>query len=146
MARVSGAMPRRARPDVLEFTTRAAPRTRFNGRISPHRRFSFGQVSLDRVKAIKNEMGVTVNDTVVAVCAGALRDWLLERDELPDEPLVAMVPVSVRTEEQVGTFGNRVSAMFVPIPTDEADPQRRLERAHEILPAPRGATRRCPRR
>jgi WS/DGAT/MGAT family acyltransferase len=120
-------------PDVLEAPSGTAPRTRFNGRISPHRRFSFGRLSLDRVKAIKNEAGITVNDTVVAVCATALRRWLLDRDELPDEPLVAMVPVSVRSQEQVGTFGNRVSAMFVPIPTDEPDTRRRLQRTHDIL-------------
>ena len=77
---------------MLESASGPAPRTRFNGRISPHRRFSFGSLSLDRVKAIKNELGITVNDVVVALCATALRHWLLERDELPDEPLVAMVP------------------------------------------------------
>jgi diacylglycerol O-acyltransferase / wax synthase len=119
--------------DVLEAPGGTAPRTRFNGRISPHRRYSFGQLSLDRVKAVKDAAGVTVNDAVVCVCATALRSWLLERDELPGEPLVAMVPVSVRTQEQVGTFGNKVSAMFVPIPTDEPDPRRRLERTHETL-------------
>ena len=120
-------------PAVLEATTARPPRTSFNGRISGHRRFSFGQLSLDTVKAIKNETGVSVNDVVVALCAGALRDWLKARDELPAKPLVAMVPVSVRTEEQAGTFGNRVSMMIVPIPTDEADPKRRLKRTHELL-------------
>src|SRR3954453_22869746 len=119
--------------EVLERASTPVPRTRFNTRISPHRRFSFGQLSLGRVKAIKNELGITVNDVVIALCASALRTWLLERDELPDDPLVAMVPVSVRTREQMGTFGNRVSAMFVPIPTDVADPHERLMRAHEIL-------------
>jgi WS/DGAT/MGAT family acyltransferase len=119
--------------EVLERPSTPVPRTRFNTRISPHRRYSFGQVSLERIKAVKNELGVTVNDVVVAMCASALRTWLLERDELPEEPLVAMVPVSVRTSEQMGTFGNRVSAMFVPIPTDEPDPRERLLRAHEIL-------------
>src|SRR3954463_5171375 len=125
--------------EVLERPNTPVPRTRFNGRISPHRRYSFGQLSLDRVKAVKNELGITVNDVVVALCASALRIWLLERDELPEEPLVAMVPVSVRTQEQMGTFGNRVSAMFVPIPTDEPDPRARLMRAHEVL---RGAKER----
>jgi WS/DGAT/MGAT family acyltransferase len=119
--------------EVLEQTTSPPPRTRFNARVSPHRRYSFGQLSLDRIKAIKNELGITVNDVVVALSASALRSWLLERDELPDDPLVAMVPVSVRTQEQMGTFGNRVSAMFAPIPTDEPDPVQRLMRAHDIL-------------
>ena len=118
---------------VLERTNVRAPRTRFNGRISPHRRFAFASLSLDRIKAIKSAAGVTVNDAVVAICAGGLRAWLDERGELPVEPLVSMVPVSVRSREQMGTFGNRVSTMFVPIPTDEPDPRRRLQRAHEIL-------------
>jgi WS/DGAT/MGAT family acyltransferase len=118
---------------VLERTNVRAPRTRFNGKISPHRRFAFASLSLDRIKAIKAQASVTVNDTVVAICAGAMRTWLQERGELPDAPLVSMVPVSVRSREQMGTFGNRVSTMFVPIPTDEPDPRRRLQRAHEIL-------------
>jgi diacylglycerol O-acyltransferase / wax synthase len=120
-------------PGILEVTGARPPRTCFNGPISGHRSFAFGSVSLDTVKAIKNEAGVTVNDVVVAVCAGAVREFLLERDELPDEPLVAMVPVSVRAEDEQGTFGNRISTMIVPIPTDVADPLGRLERAHQLL-------------
>ena len=133
-----------ADPAILEVTTARPPRTSFNRRISGHRRFSFGQLSLDTVKAIKNEAGVTVNDVVVALCAGAMRDWLKERDELPKEPLVALVPVSVRTEEQMGTFGNRVSMMIVPIATDEADPKRRLKRTHELLRGAKGRHRAVP--
>jgi diacylglycerol O-acyltransferase / wax synthase len=120
---------------VLEQTGLRAPRTRFNGRISPHRRFAFGSLSLDSVKAIKNELGITVNDVVMGVCASALRDWMIERDELPAEPLVGLVPVSVRTEEQKGTFGNRVSSLIVPLPTDEPDPRKRLMRMHELMKA-----------
>jgi diacylglycerol O-acyltransferase / wax synthase len=69
----------------------------------------------------------------VALAATAVRDWLLERGELPDDPLVAMVTVSVRSEDERGTFGNRISAMIVPIPTDEPDPRKRLLRTHELL-------------
>jgi WS/DGAT/MGAT family acyltransferase len=119
--------------EILEITSARAPRTSFNGRISPHRRFAFGSLPLDTVKAIKNEMGITVNDVVVTLCASAVRAWLLERDELPRTPLVAMVPVSVRAPHEEGTFGNRISAMIVPIPTDVADPRARLQRAHELL-------------
>jgi diacylglycerol O-acyltransferase / wax synthase len=118
---------------VLESTTARAPQTPFNGAISPHRRFAFGQLSLDTVKQLKNAVGVTVNDVVVALCAGAVREWLLERDALPEDPLVAMVPVSVRTEEEKGAFGNRISMMIVPIPTDEPDPRQRLARTQELL-------------
>jgi diacylglycerol O-acyltransferase / wax synthase len=120
-------------PGILEVTTARPPRTCFNGPISAHRSLAFGSVSLDTVKAIKDAAGVKVNDVVVAVCAGAVREWLLERDELPDDPLVAMVPVSVRAEDERGTFGNRISTMIVPIPTDVAEPVARLERAHELL-------------
>jgi WS/DGAT/MGAT family acyltransferase len=118
---------------LLEVSTARAPRTRFNGPVSQHRRFAFGSLPLDSVKALKNELGITVNDVVVALCATGVRDWLRERDELPDEPLVAMVPVSVRTPEQAGTFGNRVSFMVVPIPTHIDDPRERLMAAHSYL-------------
>ncbi len=95
-----------------------APQTTFNGRISPHRRFAFGQLPLDDVKAVKNVYGCTVNDVVVSICAGAVRRWLIEHDELPDEPLVAQIPVSVRTDEQMGTYGNRIMLMSAPLFTD----------------------------
>ena len=109
------------------------PRTSFNGRISAHRRFAFGQLSLDDVKAIKNRHGVTVNDVVVSLCAGAVRRWLVQHKELPDEPLVAQIPVSVRTEAQQGTFGNRILIMSAPLFTNEAHPVQRLRRTHEAL-------------
>jgi diacylglycerol O-acyltransferase / wax synthase len=120
-------------PGVLEVTTARPPRTSFNGPVSAHRRFSFGSVSLDSVKAIKDELGITVNDVVVALVTTALREWLIDRDELPEKPLVSAVPVSVRSEEQVGTFGNRIGMMIVPIPTNEPDPRARLMRTHELL-------------
>jgi diacylglycerol O-acyltransferase len=110
-----------------------APRTSFNGRVSAHRRFAFGQLSLDDVKAVKNAHGVTVNDVIVTLCAGAVRRWLLEHDELPEEPLVAQIPVSVRTEDQIGTYGNRIMLMSAPLFTDEPEPVRRLHRTHEAL-------------
>jgi WS/DGAT/MGAT family acyltransferase len=119
--------------DVLEFASQPAPATPFNGSISAHRRFAFGQLPLDRVKAIKDAFGFTVNDVVVSLCTGMVRRWLAERDALPAEPLIAMVPVSVRTLEQYGTFGNRVSVMVVPIASDEPDAARRLERTHDTL-------------
>ena len=109
------------------------PRTSFNGRVSPHRRFAFGQLSLDEVKAIKNEYGATVNDVIVSICAGAVRRWLIEHRELPAEPLVAQIPVSVRKEAQQGTYGNRILIMSAPLFTNEADPVKRLELHHEAL-------------
>jgi diacylglycerol O-acyltransferase / wax synthase len=120
--------------NLLEVSSARPPRTCFNGPISPHRRFAFGSLSLDAVKAIKDKLGITVNDVVVALCTTAVRNWLRERDALPEDPLVAFVPVSVRTEEEErGVYGNRISAMIVPIPTNERDPRRRLLRTHDLL-------------
>src|SRR4029079_18353999 len=83
-------------PGVLQLTKARPPKTPFNGPVSAHRRFAFGSLSLDAVRAIRREYGTTVNDVVVSICAGAVREWLLERDELPEDPLVAMIPMSVR--------------------------------------------------
>ena len=124
---------------VLEQPRSKAPRTVFNGPVSPHRRVAFGTLSLTTVKAIKKATDTTVNDVVVTMCAGALRPLLDERGELPDDPLVAMIPVSVRTAEERGTFGNRVSTMAVAIPTNVADPLERLRDAHEALRVRQGA-------
>jgi WS/DGAT/MGAT family acyltransferase len=118
---------------VLEVTKARAPMTPFNGPVSAHRRFAFGSLSLDAVRQVRREFGTTVNDVVVTLCAGAVRDWLMERDALPAEPLVAMVPMSVRRRGERGRWGNRKSMMIVPIPTDEPDPARRLQRTHELL-------------
>lgn len=133
LSRVRGMLGDQDDDGVLEVTTARPPRTSFNGRISAHRRFAFGSVSLDTVKAIKNELGITVNDVVVGLCTTAVRDWLIARGELPEDPLVALIPVSVRTEAQRQDFGNRVSTMIVPIPTDEPDPRARLLRTHDLL-------------
>jgi WS/DGAT/MGAT family acyltransferase len=118
---------------LVEVRASRAPKTRFNAKITPHRRFSFGSLALDDIKAIKDQLGIKVNDVVVALCASAVREWLLERGELPEEPLVALVPMSVRTEEERGTFGNKVTGMILPIPTNVEDPRERLMRAHSIL-------------
>jgi WS/DGAT/MGAT family acyltransferase len=118
---------------ILEVTTARPPKTPFNGPVSAHRRFAFGSLSLDSVRAIRREYGTTVNDVVVSICAGAVREWLLERGALPDDPLVAMIPMSVRRRDERGTWGNRISMMIVPIPTDEPDARRRLQRTHELL-------------
>jgi WS/DGAT/MGAT family acyltransferase len=131
--RVLRKRPRTRDGGVLEGKSLHAPRTVLNQPISPHRRLALSSQSLDEIKRIKNHFGVTVNDVVVAICAGALREWMTGLDALPGPPLVSMIPVSVRTAEEVGTFGNRVSAMLVTIPTDEPDPERRLRAAHETL-------------
>ncbi len=103
-----------------------APRTPFNGRLTPDRSWAFGEVPLDQVKAIKNALGGTVNDVVMSVCAGALRHWLLDHDALPSAPLVVMIPISLRSAEDYGSFGNRVSMMTTQLLTTIADPVQRL--------------------
>ncbi|HEU5391848.1 MAG TPA: wax ester/triacylglycerol synthase family O-acyltransferase [Streptosporangiaceae bacterium] len=107
-----------------------APATPFNRSITPHRRFAFRSVDLATVKAVKNAFGVSVNDVVMAMCAGALRRWLLDHDALPDQPLIAMIPVSVRDPSAKGALGNRVSAMLAPLPTSVTDPALRLQIVH----------------
>lgn len=133
--RVAKTFTRGAESGVLAHTQMKAPKTCFNGRISQHRRVAFGQLTLDEVKKVKNDYHCTVNDVVVAICAGAVRSWLLEHDELPEDPLVAQIPVSVRTDEQMGTFGNRIMLMSAPLFTDEPDPVLRLRKTHEALRA-----------
>jgi len=104
-----------------------APRTSFNVPITPHRKTAFTHLSLDEVKEIKDAFGTTVNDVVLAICAGALRRYLDARGELPDRSLIAVVPISVRTEDEQNVVGsNRVSAMFSSLATDVEDPVERL--------------------
>ncbi len=129
--RVAGAVP--GNDDDLSVERMLAPRTSLNRRISAHRRVALTTLALSDVKRIKDHFGVTVNDTIVAITAAALRSWLLAHDELPDDPLLAMVPVSVRRPEEFGTFGNRVSMMVVPIPTNEPDAAQRVAQAHDAL-------------
>jgi diacylglycerol O-acyltransferase / wax synthase len=126
---------RRGRGVILPAPPLIAPATPFNKNIGPHRRWAFTSVPLAKVKAIKNAAGVTVNDVVMALCAGALRTWLQKHDALPEGPLVAAVPVSIRTEEQKGAHGNRVSTIIAPLPTHLADPAGRLAAVHEAMRA-----------
>jgi diacylglycerol O-acyltransferase len=109
---------------ALPLTT---PRTSLNAAITPHRKVAFATVSLDEVKELKNALGATVNDVILAVCTGALRRYLQGRDELPKDPLVATVPVSVHptTSHRRGT--NKVSAMFVALPCATDDPRERIK-------------------
>ena len=119
------------KPALPEPTDVEAPKTIFNDRLSAHRRFAFGRLSLADVKTVKDAWGFTVNDVVVSIASGAVREWLIAHDNLPDGPLIAQVPVSVRTEDQQGTYGNRILLMSVPFFVDEPDPLTRLERTHE---------------
>lgn len=116
-----------SRPDT------SPPRTVLGGPVSPHRRVSLSTLSLADVKTVKDRTGSTVNDVVMALCAGGLRRWLDKAGELPPEPLHAAVPVSVRTAEEMGTWGNRVSTMVAALPTDVDDPLTRLTLSSEAM-------------
>ena len=94
-----------------------APRTRFNTKLSAQRSVAFGAVSLGEVKAIKNRLGVTVNDVVIALCAGALRRRLSATGDLPADPLVAYMPVSTRLPDAKERYGNAISSIIAPILT-----------------------------
>jgi diacylglycerol O-acyltransferase len=113
-----------------------ATRTPLNGPIGPHRELAWIEVELAELKEIKNGLGGTVNDVFLAVMAGAIRRWLRSRGELVDGlRLRACVPVSVRTEADRGALGNRIVAMFAPLPVGIEDP---VERIHEVTRAMAG--------
>lgn len=103
-----------------------APRTSFNATVTAHRTVAYTSVTLDDVKTIKNAFGVKVNDVVIAICSGALRKYLADRDELPDRSLIAAIPISVhdRSEGVEGT--TKVSMMFSSLASDIDDPGERL--------------------
>lgn len=103
-----------------------APKTMLNVKIGGARRCAAQSWSLDRIKSVKRAAGVTVNDVVLAMCSGALRYYLLEQNALPDTPLIAMVPVSLRTEEEADAGGNMVGAILCNLATDTDDPAQRL--------------------
>jgi WS/DGAT/MGAT family acyltransferase len=105
----------------------AAPPSPLNVRIGPHRRFTWVQGDLAQFKAIKNSLGGTVNDVVLAVVAGALGRYLRRGGHATgDLVLKAMVPVSVRSDLERGALGNKVAAMWAPLPVGMTDPVERL--------------------
>jgi diacylglycerol O-acyltransferase len=111
-----------------------APPSPLNTRIGPHRRFAWVESELDRFKAIKGALGGTVNDVVLAVVTAALREHLLRHGRDPDGlELKAMVPVSIRAEEERGALGNRVAAIYAPLPVGIADPVERFKAVHAAL-------------
>jgi diacylglycerol O-acyltransferase len=112
----------------------AAPGVSFNAALTPRRSYATVSVKLDDVRKVKSAFDVSVNDVVLAMCAGALRRYLDDRGELPPVPLVTGVPVSTRTPDQ-SEHGNRVSNIFTALPTHLADPVARLRAAHDVMQA-----------
>jgi len=116
--------------EIIPTTPGRAPATPFNRQITPHRRLALRSVDLDSVKTVKNAFGVSVNDVVMAMCAGALRRWLTDHNALPDVPLISMIPVSVRDPASKAAMGNKVSAMLAALPTNVADASERVQIVH----------------
>ncbi len=112
----------------------AAPATPFNVEIGPHRRLAFVRTDLAPLKQVKDQHGGTVNDVVLSVVAGALGNYLRARGHDTEElEMRAMVPVSVRAEEEHGALGNRISAMMAPLPVWAEDPLERLRIVTETM-------------
>ncbi len=113
---------REGRTMAAPFT---APLTPFNGAVTRHRNIAYTQLDMRDVTRVKERFGVTVNDVVVALCAGVLRRFLLERGELPDNPLVATVPVSVHDKsDRPGR--NQTTWMFCRVDSQIGDPAERI--------------------
>jgi len=113
--------------EVTWNLARPAPKVPLNTAIGPRRSFCWASFELADFKQVKNALGGTVNDVTLAVVAGALRRWLLERDVAVDGlELKALVPVSIRTENEHGELGNKLTAMRGPLPVGVADPVERL--------------------
>lgn len=111
----------------------AASRTPLNQPVGPNRRFDWLTLPLDDFKTIKNTLDGTVNDAVLAVASGAIRRFLINERafDVTGVEFRAMVPVSVRAQDQRGTMGNRVAMWLIPLPIDERDPVRRFERIRD---------------
>ena len=113
----------------------AAPPTSLNRTIAQERTFAFTSLPLADVKQVRATLGLTINDVVMALCTTAVRRWLIADGGLPAMPLVAGIPISVRSTAEVGTGGNRISFILAPLPTDVADPLRRARMLQESVAA-----------
>lgn len=113
--------------DLGALLPRLPPETRFTGDVSAHRVVEAVDLPLADFKAIRQRVGeATVNDQFLAIVGGAVREYLKGKGELPDESLMAMVPITLRGEDKGGDRGNQVGATFVPIHSDIEDPVERL--------------------
>lgn len=113
----------------------AAPHTRLNDVASGRRAVAYVSLPLDEVRAVKDAYGVTLNDVVLAIVSGALRAYLAQRGELPDQPLAAAIPVALPGAEREGEGANAISLMFTSLPTDVDEPADRVRAAHEAARA-----------
>jgi WS/DGAT/MGAT family acyltransferase len=113
-----------------EFPLPSAPRTRLNGRVTGRRAVALGSVPLDDVKRVKNTYASTVNHVVLAACAGALRRYLGAHGEIPQQPLVAVVPMALAERAPDG-LGNSITPLLMRLPVQLSDPLDRLRASRE---------------
>lgn len=105
----------------------AVPETIFSGKVSAHRIYDEVRCPLDDVKLVrKSVQGATINDVAITIVAECMRNYLLERDALPNEPLVAIVPIAINSEQAAKSGGNQVNVTRISMRTDIADPIERL--------------------
>jgi diacylglycerol O-acyltransferase len=124
---VVGRLQNQLRRRTIELPTSTIPRTRWSGPVTAHRVFDAVRFDLDDMRRMKSAVtGATINDVVLTVVGGGLRSYLEAKSELPNDPLIAMAPISVRSEAEKGAAGNLVSGMFVSLGTNVADPLERL--------------------
>jgi diacylglycerol O-acyltransferase / wax synthase len=110
-----------------------ADETPLNGRLGPHRRFEWVSCRLDDLKAMRKGLGCSINDIVLTIVTGAVREYLISKGvDLKSTEFKVSTPVSVRKEEEKGEMGNKVSSWIIPLPIDESDPRRQLEIIHEL--------------
>lgn len=119
--------------EQLTGPTAGAPRTILNGGITGARRFAAQSWSLERMRAVADAASASLNDVVLAMCSGALRDYLIDLDALPDASLTAMVPVSLRGLGLETSAGNAVGVIIANLATDQADPGSRLAAIGESM-------------
>jgi len=120
-----------ARKDPAYHSIFHAPRSVLNQKITGSRRFAAQSYCLKRIKAVCEAYGTTVNDVVTAMCASALRTYLMNQDALPAKPLIAFVPVSLRRDDS--SEGNQVGVILANLHTDENDPGQRLMKIHQSM-------------
>ena len=113
----------RQHPDHV--STFQAPSSILNQRVSSSRRFAAQSFDLERFKTVSRALNVTINDLILAVCAGAIRAYLLSINQLPKRPLIAMVPASIRTDESF--VGNQITMILANLATHKADPMQRIK-------------------
>jgi diacylglycerol O-acyltransferase len=129
----------RAQREAAEVAPFQAPASMLNTKLTPARRFVAQSYDLERIRGVSKALGATINDVVMAMCAGALRRYLLAHDALPAKPLIALVPVSFRRDDSAS--GNAISLVPATLATHLEDPQERLDLIRSSMDRAKGRLR-----